>query len=65
MAKNNDGSYSTAENPRYWGWWNDENCRMEMNRGYAMIMSFTLGFLVFDTLKMLTCIENKSDRLVK
>lgn len=59
------GSYSTPEQPRHNGWYKTDDCFFEVNKGHLMILSFTLGFLTFDTLKMLQCIEDKSKLIVK
>lgn len=52
------GSYSTPQNPKHFGYLRSEDCFMEVNKGFAMILSFTLGFLIQDLCNLLICIED-------
>lgn len=41
------GSYTSLNSDKRWGFFKDDICFMEVNKGYAMILSFTLGYLIW------------------
>jgi len=42
------GSYSKPGKVKHWGWWKNDECFMEVNKGYVYILMISIGFVLTD-----------------
>ena len=42
------GSYSKPGSVKHWGWWKNDECFMEVNKGYMYILMISIGFMTTD-----------------